>query len=77
MKIGAPSFVTAREKCTVGYYTGKRNYSNTNDFVADVAERIVGASKSQPIHIGLINPLFGGICWSGWPCCIHKNHPIP
>ena len=42
MKIGAPSFVTAREKCTVGYYTGKRNYSNTNDFVADVAERIVG-----------------------------------
>jgi len=24
------------------YLTGKRNYSNTNDFVADVAERIVG-----------------------------------
>jgi len=26
----------------VSYLTGKRNYSNTNDFVADVAERIVG-----------------------------------
>ena len=34
--------VTAREKFIVSYLTGKRNYSNTNDFVADVAERIVG-----------------------------------
>jgi transposase-like protein/IS1 family transposase len=34
--------VTAREKFIVGYHTGKRNYSNTNEFVADVAERIVG-----------------------------------
>jgi IS1 family transposase len=34
--------VTAREKFIVSYHTGKRNYGNTNDFVADVAERIVG-----------------------------------
>jgi transposase-like protein/IS1 family transposase len=34
--------VTAREKFIVSYLTGKRNYSNTDDFVADVAERIVG-----------------------------------
>jgi hypothetical protein len=34
--------VTAREKFIVSYYTGRRYYSNTNDFVADVAERIVG-----------------------------------
>ena len=34
--------ITAREKFIVSYHTGKRNYSNTNDFVADVAERIVG-----------------------------------
>jgi hypothetical protein len=34
--------VTAREKFIVSYHTGKRNYSNTNDFVSDVAERIVG-----------------------------------
>ena len=30
--------VTAREKFIVSYLTGKRNYSNTDDFVADVAE---------------------------------------
>jgi transposase-like protein/IS1 family transposase len=34
--------ITAREKFIVSYHTGKRNYTNTNDFVADVAERIVG-----------------------------------
>jgi len=34
--------VTAREKFIVAYHTGKRNYSNTNDFIADVAERING-----------------------------------
>ena len=34
--------VTDREKFIVSYHTGKRNYENTDDFVADVAERIVG-----------------------------------
>lgn len=34
--------VTDREKFIVSYHTGKRNYENTDDFVADVAERTVG-----------------------------------
>jgi transposase-like protein/IS1 family transposase len=34
--------VSAREKFIVGYHTGKRNTENTDTFIADVAERIVG-----------------------------------
>jgi IS1 family transposase/transposase-like protein len=34
--------VAAREKFIVSYHTGKRNTENTDSFVADVAERIVG-----------------------------------
>jgi IS1 family transposase len=34
--------VTDHEKFIVSYHTAKRNYENTEDFVADVAERIVG-----------------------------------
>jgi IS1 family transposase len=34
--------VTDREKFIVSYHTGKRDYENTDEFVADVAERIVG-----------------------------------
>jgi IS1 family transposase len=34
--------VSAREKFIVSYHTGKRDKSNTDTFIADVAERIVG-----------------------------------
>ena len=34
--------VSAREKFIVSYHTGKRNTENTDTFIADVAERIVG-----------------------------------
>ena len=34
--------VTAREKFIVSYHTGKRNLENTDTFIGDVAERIVG-----------------------------------
>lgn len=34
--------VSAREKFIVSYHTGKRNAGNTDTFIADVAERIVG-----------------------------------
>jgi IS1 family transposase len=34
--------VAAREKFIVSYHTGKRNTENTDSFIADVAERIVG-----------------------------------
>jgi transposase-like protein/IS1 family transposase len=34
--------VAAREKFIVSYHTGKRNTENTDTFIADVAERIVG-----------------------------------
>ena len=34
--------VTAREKFIASYFTGKRNYENTETFVADVAKRIIG-----------------------------------
>lgn len=34
--------LTAREKFIVSYHTGKRDVENTDTFIADVAERIVG-----------------------------------
>ena len=34
--------ISAREKFIVSYHTGKRNASNTDTFIADVADRIVG-----------------------------------
>ena len=34
--------VTAREKFIVSYHTGKRDFENTDTFVADVARRIAG-----------------------------------
>ena len=34
--------ITAREKFIVSYHTGKRNYQNTDTFVADAAKRITG-----------------------------------
>ena len=34
--------ISAREKFIVSYFTGKRNTENTDTFIADVAERIVG-----------------------------------
>lgn len=34
--------VTAREKFIVSYHTGKRDTANTDSFISDVAERIVG-----------------------------------
>ena len=34
--------VSARKKFIVSYHTGKRNTENTDTFIADVAERIVG-----------------------------------
>ena len=34
--------VAAREKFIVSYHTGKRNYENTDTFVADIAKRVKG-----------------------------------
>jgi transposase-like protein/IS1 family transposase len=34
--------ITAREKFIISYHTGKRNAENTEDFVSDFAQRIVG-----------------------------------
>lgn len=52
---------TAREKLIVGYRTGKRDYDTTDDFVADLAKRIVG--RVQITTDG----------WNAYPDAIRKH----